>query len=109
MSTVNTSYGINTEKITIKQEVGPRFESPSFLNLISAVFNLMNAVIGAGIIGLAYVASVLGYIQFMFWIGLVLCVKLCLTLLSNFIIYCGSVRKLIFHLRFMLLLMSILQ
>ena len=79
MSTVNTSYGTNTEKITIKQEVGPRFESPSFLNLISAVFNLMNAVIGAGIIGLAYVASVLGYIQFMFWIGLVLCISVILS------------------------------
>ena len=35
----------------------------------------MNAVIGAGIIGLAYVASVLGYIQFMFWIGLVLIIS----------------------------------
>ena len=35
----------------------------------------MNAVIGAGIIGLAYVASVLGYIQFMFWIALVLIIS----------------------------------
>ena len=35
----------------------------------------MNAVIGAGIIGLAYVASVLGYIQFLFWIALVLIIS----------------------------------
>jgi len=36
-------------------------------------------------------------------------VMLCLILLSNFTIYCGSVRKLIFHLKSMHLLMSILQ
>ena len=43
--------------------------SATFINThIKAVFNLMNAVIGAGIIGLAYVASVLGYVQFIFMI-----------------------------------------
>ena len=28
-----------------------RLEEPTFLNLVSSIFNLMNAVIGAGIIG----------------------------------------------------------
>ena len=28
-----------------------RLEEPTILNLVSAIFNLMNAVIGAGIIG----------------------------------------------------------
>ena len=39
----------------------------SLLNLCSAIFNLMNAVIGAGIISLGYAASVLGTIQFVIW------------------------------------------
>jgi amino acid permease len=36
----------------------------------------MNAVIGAGIIGLAFVASTLGYIQFCIWIAVVLCISI---------------------------------
>jgi len=50
-----------------------------WLNLGSAIFNLMNAVIGAGIISLGYAASVLGSAQFIIWLILVVVVS-CFTM-----------------------------
>ena len=49
------------------KKVQPLDGLQAFLNLFSAVFNLMNAVIGAGIISLGYAASVLGTVQFVIW------------------------------------------
>jgi len=43
----------------------------AYRNMASAIFNLMNAVIGAGIISLGYAASVLGTINFMIVLSLV--------------------------------------
>jgi len=43
----------------------------AYRNLGSAIFNLMNSIIGAGIISLGYAASVLGTVNFMIVLSLV--------------------------------------
>ena len=50
-----------------KKRTQPLRGLASHMNLGSAIFNLMNAVIGAGIISLGYAASVLGTVQFLIW------------------------------------------